>query len=377
MACHLHGNPSAAPVPRLITDVLRVLAIIGVIAIHATDAWRLVPGSPHSFGDWAAVILDQSCRFCVPLFVLLSGYVLGKRYGRDPAFTAADFLLRRVSRIGAPFMLWSLLNLLILTAIGVWHWRQSPESAFTAAVHDGNNQPISLLHWLAIGGADYHLYFLPIIVQCYLAFPLLRQWRPSVFRVSGVVLALVAWTVYQEGTRLYGWPWPGLWSTFPLPWLLLFQLGCWVADGDIVVATQLRRIPHLFAVMLVLSGPLWCIGDWWWVSSTGVNSASAGDFSRPAAPWYALVVLGAALRWSALWEPRLSRFAPIICAGSLCSFATYLAHTWVLRGLTALGFATLGRLVWIPLAIAASFIIGYALQRAARRWSALRWLVGG
>ena len=362
--------------PRLIADLLRVLAILGVIVIHATDAWRLVPGLPTSPSDWAAVIVDQSCRFCVPLFLLLSGYALSKRYGRDPSFNAKDFLLRRATRIGIPFMLWSMLNLMVLTMIGVWHWRLSPAVAVSHCLHDDTNQPIGILHWFAIGGADYHLYFLPIILQCYLAFPLLRRWRASASAVGGVACALVAWTVYQEGTRLFGWPWPGLWSTFPLPWLLLFQLGCWVADGEVALAAYLRRIPWMLAIALLVSGPLWCVGDWWWCSRHGVDGASAGDFSRPAAPWYALVVLFSAVRWGALWERWISRAAPIINALSLSSFATYLAHTWVLRGLEALGLTTLGRVCWIPLALAGSLLIGHALHRAASRWSAFRWLIG-
>jgi len=136
-----------------------------------------------------------------------------------------------------------------------------------------------------------------------------------------------------------------------------------------------RRIPSALVLMLLISGPLWCLVDWWWVSTRGIQGA--GDFSRPAAPWYAIVVVFAAVRWGPQWEQRISTLSPIITTLALSAFATYLAHTWVLRGLEALGLKLLGRVCWIPIALWGSLLIGHALHRAASRWQPFRWLIGG
>jgi len=369
---------------RLVADLLRCLALIAVITIHADDAWRSVTTVPSDARTWAIATLDQFARFCVPLFVLLSGHGLGKRYAAGCA--AGDFLSRRATRIGAPYLAWSALNLAIVVAVGIAVWDKAGPAALRDALHPGDGEAwwSAAVRWLLSGGADYHLYFLPIIAQCYLLFPLMRRWRCTPGAVALVIAAQVGALAWQEAARLTpAVPAPGLWSVFPLYWLGYFQAGIWLAAHDEYLAAALRRWPGTLIALLAVTGPAAVLADLVVVSARGVQPEQAGGFDRPAVAWYLATVVLAALRWGHhvdAWRPRAVALIGTIAAGS---FAAYLSHTWVLRGLAwALGGAAAGvdkpltRWVWIPLAVAASIAVGWLLQRAALRWRPLGWVVG-
>jgi hypothetical protein len=178
-------------------------------------------------------------------------------------------------------------------------------------------------------------------------------------------------------------PSPGLWSVFPLYCLGSFQLGIWLAAHDDRLAARLRSWPGLLVGLLALSGPALVLGDLAWATARGVPGEYAGGFDRPAVAWYLGATVLAALRWGHrvdAWRPRAAAAIGSIAAGS---FAAYLSHTWVLRGLAwVLGGSTVGadkpftRWVWIPLALLSSIALGCVLQRAAQRWRSLGWVVG-
>ena len=369
---------------RLTADLLRCLALIAVIAIHADDAWRAVTALPTQAREWSITLVDQLARFCVPLFVLLSGHGLGKRYATGCG--AGEFLARRATRIGAPYLTWSALNLAVAVAVGIAVWHKPAELALRDALHPVGDEAAwrAGLRWLLSGGADYHLYFLPIIAQCYLLFPLLRRWRCTAGAVALVIAVQFGVLAWLEAARLTpAVPAPGLWSVFPLYWLGYFQAGIWLAAHDERAALALRRAPGWLVALVTITGPLAVVGDLVWASARGVLPEYAGAFDRPAVAWYLATTVFAALRWGHhldAWPPRATALIGAVAAGS---FAAYLSHTWVLRGLAwALGSDAAGadkpltRWVWIPLALIASITLGWLLHHAAQRWRRLGWVVG-
>lgn len=80
-------------------DVLRVLACLMVIVIHARNPYTY--GADGALDPWAAFFI-VAARAGVPLFVMLScALLLPLRQG------AGDFLKRRFWRVAAPFAVWS------------------------------------------------------------------------------------------------------------------------------------------------------------------------------------------------------------------------------------------------------------------------------
>jgi peptidoglycan/LPS O-acetylase OafA/YrhL len=144
-----------------LSDLLRAIATTIVIGIHASHHWWFGVNdtttiNPEIFID---TLINQVGRFTVPMFVILSGFALAKSEEKR-SFHLGTFIQRRLWRIVPPYFLFTLLNI-----IG--------RSQFLASDWLGQGQQI----WQALttGMGDYHLYFLGIIFQCYVVYPLLES----------------------------------------------------------------------------------------------------------------------------------------------------------------------------------------------------------
>jgi probable poly-beta-1,6-N-acetyl-D-glucosamine export protein len=84
-------------------DNLRAWAIIGVVIIHVTSYFTNV--TEISYLPIALASLDIYAHFAVPLFVLISGFVLGLNYTGN--FNKSDFFKKRIHRILIPYLIWS------------------------------------------------------------------------------------------------------------------------------------------------------------------------------------------------------------------------------------------------------------------------------
>jgi surface polysaccharide O-acyltransferase-like enzyme len=83
-------------------DIMKILAVLGVIFLHVSAPF-LVPFSP-SRDWWIGNIYDSLVRWCVPLFVMISGALILPKAEKVPL---KKFLLFRVKRILIPFLFWS------------------------------------------------------------------------------------------------------------------------------------------------------------------------------------------------------------------------------------------------------------------------------
>jgi surface polysaccharide O-acyltransferase-like enzyme len=83
-------------------DILKILAIFGVILLHVSAPF-VVPFE-ISRNWWIGNIYDSLTRWCVPLFVMVSGaLILGKADG----IPLRHFFFVRIRRILLPFIFWS------------------------------------------------------------------------------------------------------------------------------------------------------------------------------------------------------------------------------------------------------------------------------
>lgn len=144
------GHPGAGRVVYL--DALRLVAIIGVVAIHVFSAAFNV-GTPGSTGWWLADVTYSGSRWSVPVFFMVSGAVILPRAGTG---APRDFYRRRVRRLGTPLVVWSVVYL-----------------AFALARHDITWHDV--LPRIARGAPYVHLYFLFAIAGLYVLAPLLAR----------------------------------------------------------------------------------------------------------------------------------------------------------------------------------------------------------
>ncbi|CCO07627.1 acyltransferase [Desulforamulus hydrothermalis] len=147
-------KPSLAAV-----EITRGMAILAVLLIHISGLplRLLAPGSGEHF---FYTLLNRGMQFAVPLFLMISALVLAYRSGQAD-LCLAEFYRRRWRRAVLPFMVWTTLYL----ALRFWVLHDIPYFSLKQG-----------LLWYIFGKGFFHLYFLSVVIQFYLLFPLLHRW---------------------------------------------------------------------------------------------------------------------------------------------------------------------------------------------------------
>lgn len=225
---------------------MRVVAILGVIAIHAHPLANVWMGnSPVSAGD----CLDFAARFAVPYFLAASGYFL---VGRDGTATLTDAALKRLTlRLLAIIGFWYGLYLLLPT-----DWEAVRTHGYLRAV--GWNAAGLLEHpsrWLT--GPRAHLWFLPALLlgtlHVALAQRVLKHF--AVVYLAALYLFNLAHGPYAAMLGTTPTPIPG---NLTGPPLAIF-LGMSLVD-------QRYRLSAQQSVLILTAGVLMVIGEasWLW-----------------------------------------------------------------------------------------------------------------
>jgi surface polysaccharide O-acyltransferase-like enzyme len=159
--------------------LLRVLAILGVVMIHVSGLTSSKEQLRGTTVWWVAEVLNQASRFCVPLFVMVSGALVLRPGSKEPA---AAFLRKRLDRL--------------VPALVVWH---VVYIVFTATVLGWSSSPNDVLTRVLAGRTYTALYFFWLVLGLYLLTPALRKVldglsQPALLRVGlGVTAATCLW----------------------------------------------------------------------------------------------------------------------------------------------------------------------------------------
>lgn len=214
------ARPRARHVDEL--DIVRVLTFACVIGVHVVSHEN---GSTNVTAGGVLMIL----HFTREAFFWLTGFVLTLHYGRR-RFNVPHFWRRRFQLVGIPYVLWSVLYVVV------------------TLVHDPSkrSQWGSLLGKdLLFGQAWYHLYFLLVSLQIYLLFPLLAALVRATERHHLALLAVAF--VLQLGI-LAGLKWVAPYSGWA-SWMnaheavLFWNYEFWIISGAVAARhlDDLRR----------------------------------------------------------------------------------------------------------------------------------------
>jgi surface polysaccharide O-acyltransferase-like enzyme len=165
-------------------DVVRVVAILGAVSIHVLQPVYNRLDFVGGVSWWVADIWNAFSRTSIPLFIMLSGYLLlNKNESKSETYH------RTFHRIFIPFLCWFCIY------VG-WDIFNNGWSHFN---------PLVLLIGL-ISGHVFHLYFLVIMIGLYLITPALRSlknkstWFQWIVMITALFLGLAA-TVFQYFVR--------------------------------------------------------------------------------------------------------------------------------------------------------------------------------
>lgn len=87
-------------------DILRILAIMGVITLHVASTPVIKMDFIGSTQWWVANVIDGSMRWAIPVFFMLSGALL---LGSKKEESIGSFYKRSFKRLGIPFIMWSII----------------------------------------------------------------------------------------------------------------------------------------------------------------------------------------------------------------------------------------------------------------------------
>lgn len=309
------------------TDGVRGLAILAVITIHATSAYLFRFDDRGSLAWQLKVAVDQIARFAVPLFVAVSGFALAKKYGTRK-FSLVKFYLRRVGRL----LPWYLLASVVLYLLFQW-------------------QPKTWKQILFLGQGDYQLYFVPMILQFYLLFPLLNWLTKK--RFSAVLLAALIFEIFWywyigKNTELF-FNNNGIWPdqrqyVFFTSWIFYFVLGMFLARHQLA-----QKLGWLLAIL----GVAWALVNSFALLNSGMDLIVATRFTRLPVLLYAtgLIVALQNFPWRNQVLTTLGKY----------SFLIFLWHTAVLRFL--FDNIAVQNFLPYPLVLLAAVTLSYFLAR--------------
>jgi len=194
-------------------DWLRILAAFAVVALHVSDN---LAGSKQELASvwWESNLLDAAVRWCVPVFVMVSGALLLK--ARTPE-AAPVFFRKRLRRILLPTVFWTLFYMVI--------W-----------IRFGKGITLSKESWNVLTGHPFfHLWYLYMLFGLYLITPFLRTYMAGARRSEVRVLLIVLFGISAIDcfwNHCAVSPSDGPFITLFLPFIGYYLCGAYLADRE-------------------------------------------------------------------------------------------------------------------------------------------------
>jgi surface polysaccharide O-acyltransferase-like enzyme len=137
-------------------DAARVVSILAVVFLHV--AATVVTGRDVGSPDWwYGNVYDSLVRWCVPVFIMISGALL---LGDGKRESVGAFYRKRMTRIFVPLLVWTIVFLF-------WQGEQATFSLADLSL-------AAVARRIASGKPHYHMWFLFMIVSLYLFTPFIR-----------------------------------------------------------------------------------------------------------------------------------------------------------------------------------------------------------
>lgn len=226
----------------------RVLAMLAIILLHSQVilTYALVDDIP-----WGGDIVNQLCRFAVPLFFLISGYLIQPKLDTSPTHTFFHYSkpLLKIWLVWSVICLVMPFNLHVVATegylaerMGYWNWlMQAP------------------LNTLMEGGL-VHLWYIPSLL-CALALMTLCIHKHKTSLILPMALLLYVYGVlagsYQELTQLWT---PFFTRNGPFFSLLMVSLGYWVRKNRLVLSLNNAIVLSAIGLAVHFSEAYWLMG---------------------------------------------------------------------------------------------------------------------
>ena len=225
---------------------IRAIACLCVVMVHVSAGYYHESG--NSF-NWATQFLNQISRYGTPAFAIISGFLLYNQ-AINRSFKVSFFWKSRITKVVIPFIIWSIIYLILK-----WHY-----SGFSLPAWNEVEEIKSFVYLFATGGSYYHLYFIAIVVQFYLIFPILQIFKSKEWLTIFTVAAVFINYFFVEFNIEIG---SGLFNqfinskVFIFHWIYYFFLGGILVhywEGIIDWVNKNKKISLLLGSIVVICG---------------------------------------------------------------------------------------------------------------------------
>ena len=338
-------------------DLIRVVAIFLVIVIHVsgqlTNVWGKIPTDQWIIAD----IYGGIARVAVPLFFMISGYLLLPR-----SESLSIFYTKRMTRILIPFVVWSLIYL-------GWYCGNHPNTCTPSLVWD----------LLLVQGTYYHLWFLYSLISIYLVLPVLRLMIRSDTDKRILWYLIVLWLIFQPVLTIAHKFWD---FSIKINAPLATGFVCYFVLGYLLGEITLSR------TRTILSTVIWVISALITIVGTYLFTRNSGQFDGFFYDFVSLNVIFAASAAFLLlrWISEANIFASFNAYAPMRTFATsafgiYLIHILVIEVLSGwIPFvhidSFMGNAIWsVPLVSMVVFILSFLIVRILQKIPVLKYIV--
>lgn len=282
-------------------DVIRAFAIVAVIVLHVS-ATILYRSTPYSTVYDVNFVLNQLSRFCVPAFIIISGMGLTINYKKDCSYF--KFIVKRFVKIIPQYVVWCLLYIFIITK--------------DFNIHTDLND-------IAFGNVFYHFYFVPLIIEFYIIFPLIykfigkRWWLLLSFLVT---LFFIIYAYYFKVVTPDQWFWN---KKNLLYWIFYFSLGGYIGKNLDNIFRKLKKNRLILCFVFLLSTFI-LLYSFIMGNQYGKSIDYITTFQRPAVIFYStfFVIFIFSLEW------KKGLFMQVIRYISNTSYDIYLSQAGIL-----------------------------------------------
>ena len=324
-------------------DVVRLLTFAAVISVHSL-AFTEQPSDVAAAGAMMLLQFGREIFFTITAFVLvhsMAGRTLDLR----------RFWPRRLAYVAVPYVVWSAIYY-SYSVLGPAH------ATFSWATFGSD---------LLYGGAMYHLYFLLVTLQLYLAFPVLLWAARRSAAHAGWVLAAVgtanlAWLAvlqYAPPPRSgpLVWVWAHAYELLPT-YSIYVLAGCYGALHVRRLQGFVTRYPRQ-----LVAAALACVAGSLGVYALQLSTMTPRTADAVLQPAMLLSCLAAAILLYLVgcrWAAGRQRGRATIDTLSDASFGVYLAHPLVLQLLLDHGFANNGQRIPAVVATVVGLVVAMA-----------------
>lgn len=323
-----------APSSATVNQVAKGMAILAVIFLHFLSTFFPDQIYQSGLNGLFFITLNQICRFSVPLFIGLSGYGLAKKYGHL-ASNRLSFYRHQLKKILPAYLFWSLFFI------------------FTLRIYQPGFSLKQIWSDLFLGLADYHLYFVPLIIQLYLIYPFLSKLLTK-FNWSLLVLFFAIQLIYFVLLRLLtaDLPYQSFLSSDQfqyrqlINWLFYFVFGLFLSQIDLVTLSK-NRLTKPIIILFITIGLVISIADSYYLIATRQSIIYATSFSRPSVFIYSLAIISLFIIYGQSLLKYLRPYLLLLSFFGRHSYIIYLSHPLFLRFLQSLASGQVGQSAYL------------------------------